>query len=289
MTFDALGHEEVVFLAWTVDSGGPKHHVGEVAECAEEAFGFELALSIGGVGLRMVGFADFFVRLLFAYGTEDAERTEVDEFAEGPLCGDERAGQVFGSFGVDGVEVCFVQAFRHACGMHHVVELVPGELLAQLLLAGQVQLQEVDAAVLQPFARTAAAHGSPDVHAFAERFFHDEAPDEAGSSCYQYFLHICLLYNQPAGAAFTASVSGRSESLLQNYRFISNLQRETKKNSLLCRKMRQNVRMVGTGLKTAEWSGTNGDYSRSMCCTWMCSWRKIWAFSLNFSSLSVVR
>ena len=202
MALDALGHEEIVFLARTVDSGGAQHHAGEVSERAEEVLGFELALTVGGVGLRTVRFADFFVGLLFAYGTEDAERTEVDELAEGRLCGDERAGQVFGSFGVDGVEVGFVQALGHARGMHHVVELVAVELSAQLFLAGQVQLQEVDAVVLQPFARTAAAHGSPDVHAFAERFFHDEASDEAGSSRYQYFLHICLLYDRPAGASF---------------------------------------------------------------------------------------
>ena len=48
------------------------------------------------------------------------------------------------------------------------------QLLFQLLLRREVQFDEVDALVFQPFPRTALAHGSPGLEAPAKGFLHDK-------------------------------------------------------------------------------------------------------------------
>ena len=76
-----------------------------------------------------------------------------------------------------------MQTFGHTSGMYHIVELVVAELLLQLFFRREVQLDQVDALVLQEGARTRLAHGSPRIKTSLERFFYDEGANEtAGSS-----------------------------------------------------------------------------------------------------------
>ena len=58
--------------------------------------------------------------------------------------------------------------------MHHIVELVAAQLFLQPLLRREVQLDEVDALVLQELPRAAATHSSPRLEPPAEGFFNDE-------------------------------------------------------------------------------------------------------------------
>ena len=58
--------------------------------------------------------------------------------------------------------------------MHHIVEVLATQLFLQLLLTIKIEFDEVDIWTFQVLLRTAAAHGSPCIHAPAKGFFHDE-------------------------------------------------------------------------------------------------------------------
>ena len=67
--------------------------------------------------------------------------------------------------------------------MHHIVECLVFELCFKLALTAQVQLDEMDALVLQELPGAGAAHGCPGVHATAQGLFYDiRAYESAGSS-----------------------------------------------------------------------------------------------------------
>ncbi len=181
---DALGHHEVVALAGTIDAGGAQDDVGEGGrgEGVEPAFSLELAAAILGVGLRGVGLADLLVGLLFADGAEDAERTDIDEAGERHGLGRQCADEILRPLGIDAAEVGLVETLGDAGGVNHIVEVMTAELLAEPFFGREVELDEVDALVLQVLPRAAATHGSPRLHSPAESLFDDEGADETAGS-----------------------------------------------------------------------------------------------------------
>ena len=135
MLLDALRHHEIVAFAWTIHPRGAQHDKREIGaggfQAVKELFGGEFAPSVGGIRLRRVGVEDFTVGLCLAYRPEDAERTEVDETAQGLVGGDERLYQVLRAEGVHLVEVFGMEAFRDTSSMDNVVEGMVLQLFAQ--------------------------------------------------------------------------------------------------------------------------------------------------------------
>ena len=182
---DALGHQEIVFFARTIDARRPEHDVGEiVANRVEILLGLQLAFSVGGVGLRNVGLANFLIRLLLADRAEDAERTEIDKALQWHLQLQQRVDKVTRAVGVHTEEIFLVQAFRHASSMHHIVELLPLHLLHELLFRREVEFDEVDALVFQKLARTGLANRSPHFHSTLQSFFDDKAANKSTGACH---------------------------------------------------------------------------------------------------------
>ena len=148
--FDALGHEVIVFLPWTIHAGGPEHDIVELIAHAVEIFlGHELTASVGRVWVWCVVLGDIVVGLLFPDGTEDAQTAHIDEASHRHVQFQDGLYQIAGSLVVHAEEVVGMQAFRHAGGMHDIVEIVSSELLHQLVLGVEVQFDEVDTRVLQ--------------------------------------------------------------------------------------------------------------------------------------------
>ena len=177
MRLDALGHEEIVFLTRTIDSSGAENDIGKtvlsmrtgsfrlivftLVEAFQKLLGQQFALPVGRIGPGRVALTNLLVRLLLTNSSEDAERTEIDKTPDGHLKGDERPYQILRSLGVSTEKVLFVKTFRHACGMHDIVEGMARELFLQPLLRPEIQFDEVDTTVLQPLARAARPDGSP--------------------------------------------------------------------------------------------------------------------------------
>ena len=134
----------------------------------------QFAAPVFGIGLRGVALTDLFIGLLLPDGTKHAEAAHEDQSLQGHLYLQQSVHQILGALGVDAPEVLFVQTLRHTSGMHHVVEGFIFQLLFQLLLRREVQFDEVDALVFQPFPRTALTHGSPGLEAPAKGFLHDK-------------------------------------------------------------------------------------------------------------------
>ena len=153
---DALRHHEVVAFARTVNPRRTKDDVGQrllavgnevVVVVFQPSLGVELALAVGGVGLRGVALADLGVGLLLADGAHDAETADIDETLDAHLEGHQNVNEMLGALGIDAVEVGFVETFGDAGGMHDVVELQPGELFGELRLGREVEFDEIDTLV----------------------------------------------------------------------------------------------------------------------------------------------
>ena len=113
----------------------------------EPSLGIEFALTVSGIGLWRVAFADLSVGLFFADGTHDAETADIDETLDAHLEGLQDVNEMLGALGIDAREVGFVETFGDAGGMHDVVELQPGELFGELRLGREVEFNEVDTVV----------------------------------------------------------------------------------------------------------------------------------------------
>ena len=61
-------------------------------------------------------------------------------------------------------EVSLVDTFRHTCSMNDIVKGMTAELLLQLLFGVEVEVDEMDAFVLQVTPRTTLAHACPHLH-----------------------------------------------------------------------------------------------------------------------------
>ena len=195
MSLDGFRHEEIVFLARSIDTRWTQHHKRQpLAHAIEERLGSELAFAIGGVGLGRIGITDFLVGLLLTNRTEDAQRAQVDQSLQWHVHLQQSLHQMARAFGVHAEEVLLVLALRHTRCMHHVGELMTAQLLHQPFLRIQVELDELDAVVLQKLLRTAAAHSCPHLISSLQTFLHDETSDEATGSCDKYFFHTIFSF-----------------------------------------------------------------------------------------------
>lgn len=83
------------------------------------------------------------MRLLLPYRSEDAQAAYEHEalYRHGEI--EDGIHQMPRSLAVRLEEVSFVQTFRHAGGMHHIVEAVLAQLLLELMLVVEIQFYEV--------------------------------------------------------------------------------------------------------------------------------------------------
>ena len=108
-------------------------------------------MSVGRVRHGLVGFLYFFVRLLLAYRTENAERRDEHKAFKRHFQVYHSIGQVLRPLSVYSVEVVAMQAFGCSRSMHHVVEMVSAELAFQSFGIAQIKLHETNALVLEVF------------------------------------------------------------------------------------------------------------------------------------------
>ena len=146
-------------------------------------FRSQLAPSVFRIWLGCVALTDLLVGLLLLDGSEDAEAADKDKAFQGHPHFEDSLCQILGSFGIDAMEVLFVQTLRHTGGMHHIVEVVSPELFYQLYLRREVEFDEMDPLVLQIFLRTVLAHRCPGFEASLKGFFHDKGTDKSACAC----------------------------------------------------------------------------------------------------------
>ena len=192
VTFYRLRHQEIVALARSVDTRGPQRDAGQpVGQRVEIVLCVQFAPAVCRVGLRRVTLANLLVGLFLAYGSEDAERTQVDHALQRHVHSQQGIGQMARALGVDAAEIVLVKALRHACRMNNVVEPHAGltQLVGEPLRRTQVEFYETDAAVTQPLARTALPDGCPHLHVASQSLLHDETADEPACAGDEDFFH----------------------------------------------------------------------------------------------------
>ena len=149
----------------------------------------QLAPTVGRVGLGRVGFADGLVSIL-VNRAENAQRADEGKLAGRHVEASEGIGQGAGLPTVHAVEVGRVDAFRHARAVHHIVKgsmrfPMSLELFEQTVGVGKVQLQEVQARILQILTATRRANA-------CQGLFYQKAADEAAGARYQDTLFHAL-------------------------------------------------------------------------------------------------
>ena len=152
MPLDGFCHQEIVALARSIDSCRAQCDAWQpLAQTVEIVLGLELALSVGGIGLRSIALANLLVGLRLTNSTEDTERAQIDKPLERHLHVQQRIGKVAGPFGVDTMKIVFVQTLRHTCRMNHIIErgFRTAKLLHELRSRIQIKLYETDTGVAQ--------------------------------------------------------------------------------------------------------------------------------------------
>ena len=84
--------------------------------------------------------------------------------------------------GVHSVKVGCMDAFCHSGGMDHVVETQSAHGVGHLAAVVEVEIEEVDALVLQVSAAAGLSYRHPYVHSLCESLIDDEAADESRGS-----------------------------------------------------------------------------------------------------------
>lgn len=126
---------------------GAQHYKREVLYSGQLLLALQLALAVGRVGARLVVCRYLRVRLLLARRSHNAQTAQIDKAPQSGVLSAQCRGKVNRAFGVHLEEVAAVQAFGNACCMHHIVKLMPAELLLQLVAVAEVKLNEVYPAV----------------------------------------------------------------------------------------------------------------------------------------------
>ena len=118
------------------------------------------------------------------YGTKDAERADEYESLNGHLKVNDGIDEVLGALGVHLVEILDMQTLGCTCRMDDVVELVSLQLAHQFRLGGEVEVDEMDALVLQVFLGTGRSYRRPCLHALPQGFLNDETTYETRRTGY---------------------------------------------------------------------------------------------------------
>ena len=213
----ALGHDEVVLLPGTVDTGGTEYDKGElqwvqpfqVALCTEFAHavcrvrfgpvckfdGLVNGFLLGNFRSLAIPLGDGLYRCL-VNGSEHTERTDEDKALGHHISFLQSLYEVDGTLSVGAVEVFHLQALCGSGGMDDEVPLathllpVCRQLALEFLLVAQVQLGELYALVGKITLGTGATHACPHLVSLLQSFAHDITANETTGSCYQYFFHV---------------------------------------------------------------------------------------------------
>ena len=191
-------HQEIIFFARTIDTGGAHEHIREIGHCLQSPLGKEFAFPVKGVGARLV---------VGSYGSESAfvahapraEAAHHDKLVGHAADLRKRGGEIGNECAVDAFEIGTVSAFRRTEIVYdvippaHLVKL-PEQLFFERLPVAETEVDEMNVPVLEVFAARRGAHARPRFIAPPQGFFYDETADETAGARYQYpFLHIRMI------------------------------------------------------------------------------------------------
>ena len=115
-------HEEIIFRADRTRQWAQNNMREIIADGVEIALGFEFAPSVSRIRFGHIVFGNLRIRSFLFDGAEDAERTQIDKSFDGHVQCQYCIHQILRALCVHTEEIVFVQAFRNAGGMNHIIE-----------------------------------------------------------------------------------------------------------------------------------------------------------------------